>query len=82
MLLIEGTAITSLVQHFRGMRIRMIKIDGREFPNKQGAVEYYVKKMKRRHPDFPRKKAWAHINVIAEAQEKEKKNGENINISS
>ena len=48
-----------------------IKIDGREFPDKQGAVEYYFKKMRRRHPKFPRKKAWAHINVMAAEQEKE-----------
>ncbi len=53
----------------------MITIDGREFPNKQGAVEYYIKKMRRKHPKFPRKKAWSHINVIAEAQEKDKENG-------
>ncbi len=53
----------------------IIKIDGREFPNKQGAVEYYVRKMRKQHPNFHRKKAWAHINVIAEAQEKEKENG-------
>ncbi len=48
----------------------MIKIDGREFPNKQGAVEYYVKKMRRRHPNFPRKKAWAHVKMMEEAQKK------------
>ncbi len=53
----------------------IIKIDGREFPNKQGAVEYYVRKKRRQHPNFQRKKAWAHINVIAETQEKEKANG-------
>ncbi len=53
----------------------IIKIDGRKFPNKQGAVEYYTKKMRRRHPNFPRKKAWAHINVIVEAQKKENGNG-------
>ncbi len=53
----------------------MIKIDGHEFPNKQGAVEYYVKQKRKRYPKFPRKKAWAHINVIAEAQEKERENG-------
>ncbi|MCK5430396.1 MAG: hypothetical protein KAI94_13035 [Anaerolineales bacterium] len=53
----------------------IITIDGREFPNKQGAVEYYVKKKRRRHPKFQRKKAWAHINVIAEAQKKENENG-------
>ncbi len=52
-----------------------IKIDGREFPNKQGAVEYYVRKKRKLHPNFPRKKAWAHINVIAEAQKKENENG-------
>jgi hypothetical protein len=52
----------------------MITIDGRVFPNKQGAVEYYFKKMRRRHPNFPRKKAWVHIKVMAEAQEKEKEN--------
>ena len=52
-----------------------IKIDGREFPNKQGAVEYYFKKMRRQHPNFPRKKAWAHINVMAEAQKRENRNG-------
>ncbi len=50
----------------------MIKIDGHEFPNKLGAVEYYFKKVRKKHPKFPRKKAWAHINVIAEAQDKEK----------
>ena len=50
-----------------------IMIDGRVFPNKQGAVEYYVRKMRRQHPGFPRKKAWQHVNVIAEAQAKEKK---------
>ena len=52
-----------------------ITIDGREFPNKQGAVEYYFKKMRRQHPNFPRKKAWAHINVMAEAQKRENRNG-------
>ncbi len=53
----------------------IITIDGREFPNKQGAVEYYFKQRRKKHPNFPRKKAWAHINVIAEVQEKEKENG-------
>ncbi len=55
-----------------------IKIDGHEFPNKLGAVEYYFKQKRKKHPNFPRKKAWAHINVIAEAQEKEKANGANM----
>ena len=49
----------------------IITIDGRKFPNKQGAVEYYFKKMKQRHPSFKRKKAWAHVNIMAEAQERE-----------
>ena len=53
----------------------MIKIDGREFPNKQGAVEYYVKKKRKLHPNFPRKKAWAHVKMIEEAQKKENGNG-------
>ncbi len=75
MLRIEGIRTSFRSQKCHGMRIKMIKIDGREFPNKQGAVEYYTKKMRRRHPNFPRKKAWAHINVIAEAQKKENDNG-------
>jgi hypothetical protein len=53
----------------------MIKIDGREFPNKQGAVEYYVKKMRQRHPNFKRKKAWIHVKMLEEAQKKENENG-------
>ncbi len=75
MLLIRDTIISSVSQLCRGTerRTMIVTIDGREFPNKQGAVEYYVKKMRRNHPQFSRKKAWAHINVIAEAQER--KNG-------
>ncbi len=52
-----------------------IIIDGRTFPNRQGAVEYYYRKMDKRHPGFSKKKAWAHVNVIADAQQKEKENG-------
>ena len=49
-----------------------ITIDGRVFPNKLGAVNYYHKKMSKQHFGFPRKKAWQHVNVMAEQQEKER----------
>jgi hypothetical protein len=53
----------------------MIKIDFRTFPNRDGAVKYYLNKMRKQNPNFTRKRALQHVNFIIETQAKEKENG-------